>query len=34
MPNCANPTGLVCAEETKQQLSELAARHELPVIDR
>jgi DNA-binding transcriptional MocR family regulator len=33
MPNCANPTGLVYAEETKQRLCELAARHELPIIE-
>ena len=33
MPNCANPTGLVYAEETKQQLCELAARHKLPIIE-
>jgi DNA-binding transcriptional MocR family regulator len=33
MPNCANPTGLVYSEETKQQLCELAARHDLPIIE-
>jgi DNA-binding transcriptional MocR family regulator len=33
MPNCANPTGLVYAEETKQQLCALAARHGLPIIE-
>ena len=33
MPNCANPTGMVYSEETKQQLCELAARHDLPIIE-
>ena len=33
MPNCANPSGLVYSEETKQQLCELAARHDLPIIE-
>ena len=33
MPNCANPTGRVYSEDTKQQLCELAARHDLPIIE-
>src|SRR6185437_3746085 len=33
MPNCANPTGSVYSEETKQRLCELAARHDLPIIE-
>ncbi len=33
MPNCANPTGWVYSEETKQQLCELAARRDLPIIE-
>lgn len=33
MPNCGNPTGLVYSEETKQRLSDLASRYNLPIIE-